>query len=430
MFVVEGGLDFEFPRMIRVRQKFERNEITDVAAKVSQEMNKSAIRKRVQPKQKIAVAVGSRGIAQLTLIVKTVVECLKEMGADPFIVPAMGSHGGATDEGQVEVLAEYDITEESMGVPICSSMEVLKLGEVGEGVPVYFDKNAFHADGIVPINRIKPHTDIKSEIESGLMKMLVIGLGKHKGATAIHARGIFGLTTLVPQAGRLILEKAPILFGIATVENAYDLPAVVEAIEAPDFEEREKELLVKAKEWLPTFPVPEIDLLVVDEIGKNISGAGMDTNVIGRFAPREIPDPKEPDIKKIAVLGLSFQTHGNAAGIGLADIVTRQVVGEIDREATYTNVITSKYFEGGAIPIAAENDREAIALGIKFSRGWDLAAARVIRIKNTLKLYDLEVSESIWDEIKGLEMFEKVGGPYKWEFTGDGVLKDRVDPRL
>ncbi|NLC51544.1 MAG: DUF2088 domain-containing protein [Firmicutes bacterium] len=413
----------EFPRMFKIKQNFAQNQIADVPAKLKAELNKPEIRNKVKPGQKIAVAVGSRGISHINVIVKNVVDTLKIFGAEPFIVPAMGSHGGATAEGQAAVLAEYGITEEKIGVPIRSSMEVVKLGEVG-GVPVYFDKIAYEeADAIVPINRVKAHTDIKAEIESGLMKIMVIGLGKHKGATSIHARGIDGLTRLVPEAGRFILEKTPIIFGVATVENSYDLPAAIEAIEASAIEEREKELLAKSKEWLPTFPVPNIDLLVVDEIGKNISGSGMDTNIIGRFTSREVPDPEEPMIKKIAVLGLSCETHGNATGIGLADIVTQKVVDEMDRVATFTNVITSTFFEGGMIPLTAANAKEAISLGIKFTHGWDTKAARVVRIKNTLKLYEMEVSESIWNEICNKERIEKIEGPYDWQFTEDGELK-------
>jgi hypothetical protein len=340
----------------------------------------------------------------------------------------MGSHGNAEAAGQVEYLAGYGITEETMGVPICSSLEVVKLGSLdlfGGDIPVYFDRIALEADGIVIINRIKAHTDFRGDIESGLMKMLAIGLGNHEGATTLHMYGSEGLRVLVPAAARMILEKAPVIMGLGIVENCRKEPFMIKALLNEELEEEEKKLLRIAHDNLPVLPVKEIDLLVVDEMGKDISGPGLDTNVIGRFLIRGLEDPPFPEIKRIAVLGLSKKTKGNAAGIGLADFVTRDLVNSTDMEITYTNCMTSNFVERAFIPMIAENDHEAIVLSLKSSRGWDTPQARVIRIKNTLALQTIEVSDAIWEELKSGSGYNLLGGPYHWQFDAKGSLKSK-----
>ncbi len=420
MFKVPDGLEVEIPEFYRITQKFDPDKIENVEKAVVDELRKPEIKDSLKPGNKIAVAVGSRGVACIAEIVQALVGELKKMGCEPFIVPSMGSHGNAEAENQKAILEGYGIKEEYVGAPIRSSLEVVKLGEVDGGVSVYFDKIAMEADGIIPVNRVKPHTDYVGDIESGIMKIMVIGLGNHKGATSIHYRGAMGLKNIIPRAARLIIGKAPIIFGLATVENSYDYPCRIKAILPESIENEEKKLLEIAKEKLPTFPVNDIDLLIVNEIGKNISGTGMDTNITGRIGIWGIPDPIEPDIKKIVVLNLSEHTGGNAVGIGLADVTTKSVVDKIDFGPTYTNAIAGNCFQRSFTPIVAPSDHDAIALGLKYSRGWDPVNARVIRIKNTLHLEDLEVSSSIWQEVKGNSNIDTLNGPYKWDFNSEG----------
>lgn len=412
----------EIPLIYKIRQRFEEKKIDDIPSHIIAQINSLKTEKKLQNKR-IAIAIGSRGINNLAQIVKAVVYQLIEMGAEPFIVPAMGSHGGGIAENQVKILKNYGITREEIGIPIESSMEVIKIGEVGrENVPVYFDKIAMNADGIVVINRIKPHTSMNAEIESGLIKMLVIGLGNHEGASSIHSHGITGLNELIVEAGKIIIEKVPILWGVAIVEDAYDNTSVIEIIKPSDIFRREKELLSEAYKRLPTLPVSEIDLLVVNEIGKNISGTGLDTNIIGRFAIWELHNLCKPKIKKIAALNLSSKSEGNALGVGLVDIVTRRLIDAMDYKSTIINAITGTFLQRAFIPIIVEDDYEAITLGIDCSRRWDPLNARIVRINNTLNLNEIEVSKSVWNEIKEVENIETISGPYVWQFD-KGILR-------
>lgn len=422
MFKIPDGFNLDLPDFYEVRQHFDSQKVEDVEQAVIDELNRPEIRGRVKQGDEIAVAVGSRGVARIADIVKTIVSELKAWQCRPFIIPAMGSHGNAEAENQKKILEGYGLTEQNMGAPIRSSLEVEKIGEVGDGVPVYVDKIALHADGVIPVNRVKPHTDYIGDIESGIMKIMVIGMGNHKGATNIHYRGSQGLKSLIPEAARLILQKAPIVFGLATVENAYDLPCRIRAMLPETLEEEEKALLKVAKEKLPTFPLDDIDLLVVEEIGKNISGTGMDTNIIGRIGIWGVKEPEKPRINKIVALGLSEKTEGNAVGIGLADVVTERMVEEADFSTTYTNVIAGNCFQRGFRPLVALNDQQAITLGINYSRGWDPATARVVKIKNTLLLDKIEVSQAVWELIREQGSLELLRGPYAWKFNEEGFL--------
>lgn len=412
-----------FPSMIRIKQSFPNHAISDLDRSINEELNRPGVRKEFPSGSNVALALGSRGINQIDRIALAVIRVMKQWGVNIFIVPAMGSHGGATASGQKEYLEHYGISEKTMGVPIRSSMEVIELGKVGaENVQVYFDKIASEADGIIVVNRIKPHTDFCGEIESGLMKMLAIGLGKHKGATALHSCGSKGLQQFIPEAARIILSQGPFILGLGIIEDAYKKCAEIKAVLPSELECNEKLMLKKAKEMMPSLPTSEIDLLVVDEMGKEISGSGLDTNIIGRYVIREISDPEKPNINKIVVLRLTEKSKGNAAGVGLSDIITRKLYKSIDFKVTYTNCITSNFFERAFIPVIADDDREAISLGIMASKGWNQDSARVVRIKSTLSLDELEVSENIWQEISHNKGITALRGPFKWAFSSEGNL--------
>jgi hypothetical protein len=428
MVKIGEGFHCVLPEIYRIERDYSDIGNIDLESSLNAQLERPEIRSKFKHGARIAVGIGSRGLSRIDEIAKITINKIKEWSAEPFIVPAMGSHGNAEAAGQVEYLAGYGITEETMGVPICSSLEVVKLGSLdqfGGDIPVYFDRIALEADGIVIINRVKAHTDFRGDIESGLMKMLAIGLGNHEGATTLHMYGSEGLRVLVPAAARMILEKAPVIMGLGIVENCRKEPFLIKALLNEELEEEEKKLLRVAHDNLPVLPVKEIDLLVVDEMGKDISGPGLDTNVIGRFLIRGLDDPPFPKIKRIAVLGLSKKTKGNAAGIGLADFVTRELVDSTDMEITYTNCITSNFVERAFIPMIAENDREAIALSLKSSRGWDTLQARVIRITNTLALQTIEVSSAIWEDLKSVPGYNLLSGPFHWQFDSKGSLKSK-----
>ena len=384
-----------FPRMVEVRQKVESPKLDDYASAIREELNRMRLSEKIKPGWRIAITAGSRGIACYAGILATVVEEVKKAGGEPFLVPAMGSHGGATPEGQLEVLKSLGITPETVGAPICSSMEVDEVGRLDNGTPVYVDRYALRADGIIVVGRVKPHTDFKGRIESGLMKMITIGLGKQKGAEMIHWNRSGGYHKLIPAAARLIMEETPILLGLAVVENARHEIAVVKALEPDEIEEEELKLLEKAKELMARIPFKEIDVLIVEEIGKNISGVGMDTNVIGRFWLPGETEPRAARIKRIVVLDLSEETHGNAIGIGLADVTTKRAVSKIDYDATYVNCLTAGHIETGKTPPFLPNDRDAIATALHTCGPIDPERAKVVRIRNTLELERFWVSESL-----------------------------------
>jgi len=388
----------EIPRLIKVRQYFKREYIEDVEDRVRGEILKLGI--SIKPGSEIAIAVGSRGIRNIDRIVKATVEVVKEMGGKPFIVPAMGSHGGATAEGQKELLEGYGIREEVIGAPIRSSMEVVELPSDGLVNRVFMDKIAYSADGTIVINRIKPHTDFHGDIESGLLKMCVIGLGKHKQAIEIHRFGTYGLRHLIPLTAERIIKYGNIIFGIAIVENAYDETMIIEGVRPEEFEETDKRLLKIARENMPSLPVDNLDLLIIDQMGKDISGAGMDTNIIGRIYIDGEPEPEKPKITRIVVTDLTEKTHGNAIGIGLADFTTRKLFEKIDFNATYQNAVTSTFVLRGKIPIIAEDSRTAIEWALRTCGPIEIENAKIIRIKDTLSLSEMYVSRSILDEIK------------------------------
>ena len=415
------------PKMHRIRQKVDPPVVADVAMAVSAEIRKLNLAGRVKPGARVAVTGGSRGVANIATILKATCESLKALGAKPFIVPAMGSHGGATAEGQLKVLARYGVTPESMEVPILSSMETVEIGRMSWGFPVLVDKNASEADHIVLVNRIKPHTNFRAHVESGLMKMLVIGLGKHQGAIMAHRAAVdVGLPKAIPEVARFSLSKLPVLFGLGMLENVRHQTARVEAMLPEALEETEARLLTEAWKLLGRIPFEFLHLLIVDELGKEISGTGMDPNVIGRmyFSPNE--EPKSPRYIRILVRDLTEQTAGNAVGMGLADFSTRRLANKINFQYTYTNALTGLSPMRSKMPIIFETDRDAIEGALKTIGLTEPPDAKAARIKNTLDLEYLCVSDALLPEVKGRTDLEIVSGPHPFEFTAGGDLVDGV----
>ncbi|GGC83852.1 hypothetical protein GCM10007216_13090 [Thalassobacillus devorans] len=390
--------DIPVPKMVKVKQHFQTSELVDVAGEVRKTIKESYVMERVSEGDSVAIAVGSRGVADIPTLTRETVKAIKEVGGNPFIVPAMGSHGGATDEGQVDVLSQLGVTEESVGAPIQSTMEVVKLGELPNGLPVYIDKFAYEADKIVVINRVKPHTAFRGPVESGLMKMITIGLGKQKGAEAAHSFSFKFMAEHVLEMAKITLNKAPVIFGLATLENAYDRPAKVIAIPAEEIERREPLLLKEAKYLMPKIYFNSIDVLIVDELGKDISGDGMDPNITGRYATPYASGG--PEIKRIAVLGLTDKTHGNANGIGMADMTTKDVMDEIAWEKGYANALTSTVTDTVKLPMVLDTKELAVKAAIKTCNAFQLDKAKVVRIHNTLEVGEIWISESLLDEAK------------------------------
>ncbi|MCS6975483.1 MAG: nickel-dependent lactate racemase [Gemmatales bacterium] len=414
----------QFPRLVRLRQHFERPRVENVPEAIRKALETLDLASAIRPGQSVALTAGSRGIANIALILRSVANFLRELGAKPFIVPAMGSHGGGTAEGQRKILESYGITEQFTGVPIRASMEVVSLGSTPEGFPVVLDRIASEADHIGVIARIKPHTAYEGPIESGLLKMMMIGLGKHAGAIEYHRILLEEPYDRVVRAvGRHVLSKAPIRFGLAIVENAYDETALIEAVRPEDFEPVEERLLTQARAWLARLPWRKGELLIVDEIGKDISGSGMDTNVVGRKrAFRGQPTSGQPEYRSIFVRGLSAKTHGNAAGIGMADFTTARLVKAMDYRATVINCVTAGYPEGANIPVYFDTDREVIEAALAIIGRRRPEQARVIRIKNTLELETIYASEACLEEPVCETQFTVESKPTPISFDAEGNL--------
>ncbi len=412
------------PKIVRLRQHFERPRVEDVAAAVRAELEALDLGQTIRPGQTVALTAGSRGVANIPLVLRTVAHYLRDLGARPFLVPAMGSHGGGTAEGQRKVIESYGITESYVGGPIRASMEVVSLGSTAEGFPVVLDRHASEADHIAVIGRVKPHTSYHGPIESGLMKMMMIGLGKHVGALEYHRILLdCPYDQVVRSVGRTILAHAPVAFGLALVENAYDETARVAAVRPADFERREEELLVLAKQWLARLPYHDADLLIVDEIGKEISGSGMDTNVVGRKrAFRTATLEGQPQMRFIFVRGLSEKTHGNAAGIGLADFTTTRLVRAMNYRATVINCLTSGYPDSANLPVHFDSDREVLDAALAILGTRRAEEARILRIRNTLCLEEIEASEPCLAERAGPVPFDVVGAPRALTFDAEGNL--------
>lgn len=387
------------PRMYRVRQRFDRACLNDITGAVREQMAKPEIRRKIWPGARVAVAVGSRGIQNLSAIVSSLIDSLREMGAEPFIVSAMGSHGGGTEEGQRAVLASYGITEERLGVPVVTTVDTVLLGRCANGLTVWFDRAAYQADLVVPINRVKLHTDFEGPIQSGLCKMLVVGLGNHRGCSAVHEVSPQNFSAAVEQAAQMILEKVPVGFGIAILENAYEKTYSVEAVPAETLICREKELLKLSRTLMPYLMLEEADVILCEEIGKNISGAGFDPNILGRSSLREHFSLPVPRYQRLVLLGLTQASHGNGIGVGLFDVITRNVAEQLDREAMYANAIACNCLGDVCVPCTVEDEEEALRVALKCCRGIERGNPKVIRIKNTLCLDEIMVSEALLDAV-------------------------------
>ena len=418
----------EFPRWVKVRQRLDATEVSDIAAAIAAEFAKPGIGDAIAPGMSVALTAGSRGIHAIDQIVRACADEIRARGATPFIVPAMGSHGGATVEGQLSILAHYGITETAMGCKIRASMETVHLGFVEATVPVYFDRIAYEqADVVIPIGRVKPHTDFVGPVESGLMKMLAIGLGKQKGAEYFHARGFKVFDHLIPAVAQFTLSTVNIPFGIATVENGYSHCSLIEAVPADRIWDRERELLAIARERLGRLPGSELDVLIVDEIGKDVSGDGADPNVINRdvvgLVDREALGFR-PTIQRIIFRDLTPDTEGNATGVGMGDVVLRRLVEKIDPVKTYMNMITAKGPEGARIPMTVDSDRQALYIALACCLDTEVESARIARIRSTKYVEDLWVSEPFLDQVLSSGRVEVVNEPGPILFDNDGMFAE------
>lgn len=413
-----------YPRMLRVRQTFDAPRIDDITGEVDQQLATLKLGEQLKPGETVAVTVGSRGIANIAEIIKATVDHVKTLGATPFLVPSMGSHGGGTAEGQRHILESYGVTEEYTGAEIRSSMETVVVDTTPQGIPVHFDRHAYEADHVLVCGRIKPHTGFVGDIESGLHKMMLIGLGKHAGAKVYH-RAIqdYSFLEIIRAVADVVLEKCKVIAGLAIVENAYDETGLLEAVAPGDFFEREKELLTIAKRWMPRLPFDKVGLLIVDQIGKNISGSGMDTNVIGRkFNDHAASERDSVACKRIFIRGLTEETHGNACGIGMAEFTNQRTLDQVDLAATRINALTGGHPTAAALPVAFETDREVLDAALQTIGLDEPEQSRVVQISDTLHLREVLVSEAYLGEVQQRSDLEVVDGPFDMEFDADGNL--------
>lgn len=412
-----------FPKIFKIHQRIETPTLEDIEKRVNDLLEQFELPKRVHKGERIGLTAGSRGIKDKPRVLRAIVDRLKDLGASPFIIPCMGSHGGATAEGQIEVLESLDITEKSVGAPILSSMDVEEIGRTKFGTPVLIGKDLLKADQIVVVNRIKPHTDFRGEIESGLMKMMVIGMGKHQGALMVHRLTIkHGFSSVLQEVGSIILKRLPILFGMGLIENSYGDTASISLLSPETLMEEEKPLLFRARELTPRLPFDQIDILIVDEMGKNISGTGMDTNVIGRRFFIGSPKPDKPKITRIFVRDLTEESHGNATGIGMADYTTKRLVSKIDYPSTYVNCFTGMVPENARVPIFFERDREALWMAYENSGVLEMSGLRLLWIKNTLEVEHLYASEALLDETRNASHLEILTEPFNLPFDKEDNL--------
>jgi hypothetical protein len=415
-----------FPPLARVRQSVPQPKVADIASTVRRLILESKLRDRVQSGGRIAVGVGSRGITAIRAVARAAVDTLKHMGYRPFIVAAMGSHGGATAEGQRELLAGYEITPETMGVEVRTDMETLVLGTSPIGLPIYFDQNADEADGVVLLNRVKPHTDFRSDHESGILKMLVIGLGKRAGAEQIHKLGLRGMKEVLPAVGKFLVRHTKFALGLAILENAEDLPAEIVALEPDSIFDLEPVLLERARSLMGRLPFDQIDVLIVGELGKNYSGAGMDPNVIGRLMVETQPDFARPVVTRLAVLDVSDESHGNIVGVGFADLTTEKLVSRMDPVPFRINVLTSCFLERARIPITLPTDHDVFEACLHTCWRVDPAQARIVVIPNTLELKSLWVSQPLDDEIREHPHLERETEYLPIPFSAEGTLDQEL----
>lgn len=413
----------ELPLVAPLRQIVTTPTLADIAGDVRRRWLESSLPRRLKPGDRVAVAVGSRGIANLQTMVKATLDVLREAGTKPFVVAAMGSHGGGTAEGQRELLGEYGISEKALGVPVKTDMITVKLGTNSWGEPVYWDKNAWEADAVVTISRVKPHTDFRGKVESGIAKMLVIGLGKRDGAAQHHRWGVRGLRDMLPESAKVILEKTKFLAGLAILENANEETARLQVVSKEELFDVEPGLLEEAKRIMGRLPFERLDLLVIGEIGKNYSGAGIDPNVVGRLLIEGDKEPDSPKITRICCLDVSPESHGNATGVGIADLTTERLIAQIDPVPFRMNNLTACFLWRSKLPFAFPTDRECIEVGLNTCWQPKQNELRVAFIPNTLELAELWVSPALLAEAKGRKDLEVKGDLRPLPFDSDGNLQ-------
>lgn len=412
--------------MCDVHQRFDSTTVEDISATVHQQLRKLNLQHVVKHGETVAVTAGSRGIANIVTILRESILYLKSIGAQPFVVPAMGSHGGGNVAGQIDVLTQLGVTEESVGVPIRATMDTVIVAETDLGIPVHFDRFAHEADHVLVVNRVKPHTRFVGPIESGLHKMLLIGLGKRAGAEIYH-QGILShsFSQMIDSIAEKVLRTCHVIGGLAILENANDETALIEAVAPEDFAVREPELLKLACKWLPTLPVADLDLLIVDQIGKNISGAGMDANVVGRkYNDHAATSNDIAKCLRIFVRSLTPETHGNATGIGMSEFTTQRCVDQIDHVMTRVNCVTANHPEAAMIPITLPTDKEAVECALRTIGMVEPRHSRVVQISDTLHLSRTRVSEALFSIVDQSDNLELVGAPYDFPFAADGSLAD------
>ena len=417
----------ELPRWAPVRQQLDDLEIGDVRAAIAAQFAREGVGARLKPGQRVAITAGSRGIDRIDEVLKAVVDEVRALGAEPFLVPAMGSHGGATAEGQLDLISHYGVTEERMGCPILSSMETVELGFVENDVPVWIDRNAYQADAVIPVGRVKPHTDFRGPVESGLMKMIAIGLGKQHGANFFHHQGMGEFHHLIPAVANYTISRVNIPFGVAVIENGYGHLAQAEAVPAERIYEREQELLRIARGRMGRLPGDQVDVLIIDRIGKDISGDGADPNVINRDVAGALPpseEPVTPRVQRVIMRDLTDDTDGNASGIGMGDVVLRRMVDRMDPVPTYMNMITSKAPQGARIPLTVDNDRQAIQIALACCLKTQPETSRIMRIQDTKHVETLWASELLLPEILEEGRVTQTGDLREIAFDAAGMLVD------
>ena len=407
------------PPMVPIRQSLDVERLHDVTGAMRQTLCKLELAQKVTPGMRVGIPVGSRGIRDIVAIVREAARFVKALGAQPVVVAAMGSHGGGTVEGQLHILHSLGIREESIGAPVLGSVDAEEVGRTADGTPVYFDRVLLGCDGLLVINRVKPHTSFRGPLESGLVKMLVVGCGKPVGARQFHRFGAAELGSRLVEMGQILVNRLPILGGIAILENGREETADLVPVYPETFIQQEQEILERARQLLPRLPVRDLDLLVVDEMGKNISGTGMDTNVIGRIGLPGVPDAG-PRVKRVVVLDLTAESHGNANGMGLADLVTRRFASKVDFNATYLNALTTTFVERAKLPITLESDREVVETALRTIGS--PPSPRIIRIRNTLELERMLVSPAVLQELAGRPDIQVESDPRPWGFDAAGNL--------
>ncbi|MFN4257665.1 MAG: lactate racemase domain-containing protein [Gemmataceae bacterium] len=416
----------EIPPLAPIRQRLQQPVITDVAAEVQRQWQAARLPHRLRRGDRVAVAVGSRGIANIQTIARATLDVVRDCGAQPFVVAAMGSHGGATSQGQRELLAEYGITEEALRVPVQTDMDTVVLGENSWGEPVYWDRNAFEADAVLTLSRVKPHTDFRNRYESGVVKMLVIGLGKQRGAAQHHRWGVRGLREMMPESVRVVLDKTPFLAGLAVLENADEQTAFLKVLDREHVLDEEPALLEQARTLMGRLPFEQLDMLVIGEIGKNYSGAGIDPNVVGRLLMEGEPEFTSPRITRICALDLSPESHGNGTGVGIADLTTDRLLAQIDPVPFCMNNLTACFLWRSKLPFSFPNDRECLETGLKTCWQPHLDRIRLAIIPNTLELSELWVSAPLYGEARTRSDLEVLGEPQPLPFDTAGNLEQEA----